>query len=78
MAGITKMQEYKIFVTKKSVNVLKEYHNYTYRQDKEGKWINEEIGAFDHSIDAARYVVLEELMGDYEAGLDAQGLIDIL
>lgn len=78
MAGITKMQEYKIFVTKKSVNVLKEYHNYTYRQDKEGKWINEPIGAFDHSIDAARYVVLEELMGDYEAGLDAQELIDIL
>lgn len=48
-AGITKMQELNIKVTKQSVNVIKELRNYTYRQDKEGKWLNEPIDAFNHA-----------------------------
>lgn len=48
MAGLQKMQEYKICITRRSTNVLREFHNYTYRQDKEGKWLNEPIDAFNH------------------------------
>ena len=29
MAGVTKMQEYEICVTKKSINAIKEFRNYT-------------------------------------------------
>jgi phage terminase large subunit len=62
-AGLIKMQEYKIFVSKRSVNVIKEFKNYTYSQDKEGKWLNTPIDAFNHAIDAIRYVILEVVLG---------------
>jgi phage terminase large subunit len=63
MEGITKMMEYKIRITKRSVNLIKEFKNYTYQQDSEGKWLNVPIDAFNHGIDAARYVVLEKILG---------------
>ena len=62
-AGITKMLEYKICITKRSANVWKEFKNYTWAQDKEGKWLNTPIDKFNHAIDAIRYVVLEKLLG---------------
>lgn len=62
-AGITKMQEYKIVITKRSTNLHKELHNYVYQQDKEGKWLNQPIDAWNHAIDAIRYVVLSEILG---------------
>lgn len=63
MAGITKMLEYKIKITRRSFNLIKEFNNYVYAQDKEGKWLNEPADAFNHGIDAARYVVLEKIIG---------------
>jgi phage terminase large subunit len=62
-AGLTKMQEYHICVTKNSVNVIKEFKNYTFRQDKEGKWLNEPIDSYNHAIDGTRYVVISEILG---------------
>lgn len=62
-AGILKMKEYKINITKNSFNVIKEFKNYTYKQDKEGKWTNKPIDAYNHAIDAIRYVILEEVLG---------------
>jgi phage terminase large subunit len=62
-AGITKMMEYRICLTKNSLNAIKEFKNYTYRQDKEGKWLNEPIDAYNHAIDGIRYVVINELLG---------------
>lgn len=47
-AGIAKMLEYKICITERSCNTLKEFRNYTYQQDKEGKWLNRPIDAFNH------------------------------
>lgn len=78
MAGIQKMQEFKIKVTKRSTNIRKEFNNYTYRQDKEGKWLNEPIDAWNHGLDAIRYVILEEVLGGYGQGLSAEELADIL
>lgn len=78
MAGLTKMQEFEICVTKQSVNVIKEFHNYTYRQDKEGKWLNEPISGYDHSVDAIRYVVLEKVLGGYGSGMDAVEILGIV
>lgn len=78
MAGIQKMQEFKIKITKRSTNLIKEFKNYTYRQDKEGKWLNEPIDGFNHGIDAVRYCILEEILGGYGKGLSAEELADIL
>ena len=62
-AGISKMLEYNLIVTKRSTNVIKELKNYTYRQDKEGKWLNEPIDCYNHALDAVRYVVMNEILG---------------
>lgn len=61
-AGISRMQTFRIFVTARSLNVQKEFRNYTYAQDKEGRWLNIPIDAYNHAIDAVRYVVMSELM----------------
>lgn len=62
-AGLNKMKEYSIKVTKRSYNVIKEFKNYTWSQDKEGKFINVPIDSYNHAIDAIRYVVMMRLMG---------------
>ena len=63
MGGITKMLEMNIKITKNSLNAIKEFKNYTYEQDKDGKWLNEPIDAYNHIIDSVRYYVLGELLG---------------
>jgi phage terminase large subunit len=72
-AGITKMLEYRICVTKSSYNIIKELKNYTYQQDKDGKWLNKPIDTFNHAIDAIRYVVLTEILGKRKARKDLSG-----
>lgn len=73
-AGITKMLEFKIKITRRSSNVQKEYRNYTYAQDKEGKWLNQPIDAFNHAIDAVRYVVISEILGGMKKPVDLKKL----
>lgn len=73
-AGIQKMKEYKLYVTKRSQNVRKEFKNYTYEQDKEGHWLNKPIDAFNHSIDAIRYVIMMEVMGGERRKIDTDAL----
>ena len=62
-AGITKMLEYTFRITRRSSSVIKEFRNYTWARDKEGKWLSTPIDAYDHSIDATRYVFLSEVLG---------------
>lgn len=69
-AGITKMQEYKIVITKRSINLIKEFRNYTYSQDKEGKWMNTPIDVWNHGIDAIRYVIMSEVLGGQRKAID--------
>jgi phage terminase large subunit len=69
-AGIQKMLQYKLHITKRSTNIIKEQKNYTYRQDKEGKWLNEPIDAYNHAMDAVRYVVMQKLLGGERKPLD--------
>lgn len=69
-AGITKMLEFHIYITKRSSNIIKEFKNYTYQQDKNGKWLNVPVDCFNHTIDAIRYVTMEELMGGTRKPVD--------
>ena len=73
-AGINKMLEYKICITRNSYNVIREFKNYTYEQDKDGKWLNRPIDRFNHAIDAIRYVVLTEVLGRRKRKQDIAGL----
>jgi phage terminase large subunit len=78
MAGITKMQEYSIKITKRSTNIKKEIDNYVYDQDKEGKYINQPVDEFNHAIDGARYVILEEVIGKNRRKVNIQQLSEFL
>lgn len=63
MAGIQRVQALKLYITERSVNTITEFRNYTYQQDKNGKYINEPIEEKNHSMDAIRYVAYMELLG---------------
>ena len=58
-AGIDKLKSKKLFVTKRSVNLIKELRNYAWVTDKDGKTTNKPVDAFNHAIDAARYAVYQ-------------------
>ncbi len=57
--GIQLVQDQPIAITKRSVNVIKEYRNYLWAQDKDGKYIqpNEPVKGNDHGLDAIRYAM---------------------
>lgn len=55
LQGIQNVQAQKIFVTKRSVNLIKEYRNYLWMTDKEGVIINEPQLFLNHCMDAIRY-----------------------
>lgn len=77
-AGIMKMQQYEMYVTKRSVNLIKELRNYTYKQDKEGNFTNQPIDCYNHLLDAIRYVVLEKILGGYGSGMSASEILGIV
>ena len=55
--GIQYVQDQQISVTKRSVNLIKEYRNYLWMTDKEGRIINVPEGGNDHALDALRYAL---------------------
>lgn len=56
MYGIEVMQRERLFITKRSVNIIKELRNYLWETTTSGEAINKPIDAFNHGIDAVRYV----------------------
>lgn len=55
--GIQVVQDQRISMTKRSLNIIKEYRNYMWKEDKNGKILNEPDGGFDHTMDAIRYAM---------------------
>lgn len=55
--GIQVVQSQKIFITKHSRNIWKEYNNYLWDTDKDGRVLNVPEGGFDHSMDSGRYAM---------------------
>ena len=53
--GIQFVQDQRISVTKNSYNIIKEYRNYLFEIDKDGKITNDPSPIFNHSMDAIRY-----------------------
>lgn len=55
--GIQFVQDQKIMVTKRSTNIIKEYRNYLWDTDREGRTLNKPAPLFDHTMDAIRYAL---------------------
>lgn len=53
--GIQYVKDQRISITKRSTNGLKEYRNYLWQTDKDGRIINVPIDMFNHFLDATRY-----------------------
>lgn len=59
--GIDLMMQYRLNVTKKSNNIVKEFGEYVWMVDKNGNFENVPVDYSNHSIDAIRYVCMERL-----------------
>lgn len=57
-AGIQFLHSRPMSVTSRSVNLIKELRNYKWKEDKNGRVLNEPVDAFNHAIDAARYAAM--------------------
>jgi phage terminase large subunit len=55
LQGIQYVQDQRISVTKHSLRLLKEYRNYLWMTDPDGKIINEPSPIYNHLMDALRY-----------------------
>lgn len=55
--GIQYVQDQRVSMTKRSLNLIKEYRNYLWQTDKNGKIINEPEVVFNHCCDALRYAL---------------------
>ena len=61
MAGIDILKRHKLFVTKESLNVIKELQNYKWQEDKNGNLLNKPIDSYNHAVDALRYATFNRL-----------------
>lgn len=60
--GISILNRYKKHITQSSVNIINEYRNYRWKNDAFGNPTNVPVDRYNHSIDAQRYVCLNQLM----------------
>jgi phage terminase large subunit len=59
--SIDTLQQYKLNVTKRSTNIIKELRNYKWVIDRDGKSTSIPIDSYNHAIDGIRYVALNRL-----------------
>jgi phage terminase large subunit len=59
--GIDMMKRYKLNVKSSSINMIKEFRNYKWVEDKNGNVLNTPVKMFDHTIDAIRYALFNKL-----------------
>ena len=72
--GIQFVQDQKILVTKRSVNIIKEYRNYLWVTDKDGKILNEPEHTYSHSMDAIRYGIAFNQVNEPQKIYQTQGV----
>ena len=59
--GIQLMQDQRFSVTKRSQNLWREYMNYLWDKDKEGRSLNKPEHGFNHALDGVRYFMSRHL-----------------
>ena len=58
------VQGWKMYVTKRSTDVIKELRNYVWQKDRDGRETDIPIDAFNHALDAMRYALFTHLAGN--------------
>lgn len=59
--SIDTLQQFKIFITRRSTNAIKEFRMYSWEVGKDGKQTGKPIDAYNHTIDPLRYVALNKI-----------------
>lgn len=71
--GILFLQGFKIYIHPSCENTIEEFNTYIFKQNKEGKWLNEPIDDNNHVIDALRYSMeryhLKSVVNLFKGGL---------
>jgi phage terminase large subunit len=52
-----------LYITKRSINLLKEIRSYKWKTDKDGRVLDEPVKFNDHAMDAGRYGVFTYMTG---------------
>ena len=58
VAGIGLLQQDQFYITKQSLDIIKELRSYVWMKNKQGKKINRPVDAFNHALDAMRYFAI--------------------
>jgi phage terminase large subunit len=70
--GIQLMQEYDFLITKKSINLIKEFRYYCWDKNRQGETLNKPIDDYNHGMDAIRYIMTAKFgnkrSGSYSIG----------
>ena len=73
---LQRVRGYKLHVTKRSLNLIRELRGYTWMKDRDGNPLNEPIAVNDHAMDAMRYAIFTYLTnyasGEYAFGYDSE------
>lgn len=77
MYGIDLLKQYKFHITEKSRNLELELRRYKYMEDKLGNSINRPVDAFNHGIDALRYIATVKLSKKPELQFIKRGVLGI-
>lgn len=77
MYGIDIMKQYKIHITERSRDLELEFRRYKYQEDKVGNRINKPVDAYNHGIDASRYLAIMKLGNKPELQFIKRGALGI-
>ena len=78
--GIDFVKRFKLHIHKESYNLLKEIKNYKWKEDKNGRVLDEPVKFKDHIMDAMRYAIYtygREIMGKETLSFPSESSIDI-
>jgi phage terminase large subunit len=65
-AGLMQMQAMKVHLVRGSTNLIKEWSTYCWKKDRNGKALPAPVDAYNHGIDAARYLVTRPIAAPFE------------
>lgn len=66
LQGIGFVQQQRVSVTKSSIDLIKEYRNYVWITDKDGRIINEPTPFDNHAMDALRYALSNDIENHFD------------
>lgn len=64
LTGIDILKRFRIKVTKRSINVIRELKNYKWKEDAAGNPLNVPVDRFNHGIDGLRYVCMDRMLAN--------------